>query len=180
MSTLMSLPKTLMLLGTGLFLLPGCPLVDIEAEVPEVCLKYPNLEITNPEAASSLTESFTFDDLADIHDLVEHDASIQFVRAQVRATSGVENLAFVRSLRVMVSSPTSSLPAMTMYDCDGDCVPEGDTLEIPAAVGNDAIAYLRQDAIAIDLDFQGEIPAGTFTLDVDVCLKGSAGYTVSP
>jgi hypothetical protein len=174
------LPKTLLVLGTGLFLLPGCPLLDIQADVPEVCLKYPNLEVTNPAPQSSVTQSFVFDDLSAVHDIAKQNADVQFVRAEVRATSGVENLAFVQAVKVTVSSPGSNLPAMTMYDCNGDCVPDGATLEIPASQGDNAIEYLRQDSIAIDLDFKGQIPAGTFTMDVDVCLKGNASYSVSP
>ena len=172
------LPKTLLLLGTGLFLLPGCPLLDIQADVPEVCLTYPNLQVTNPEATGSIQQTFAFDDLSKVHDFIDQNANVQFVRASIRATSGVDSLAFVDSVKVVVSSPTGTLPPMTMYDCDGDCVPDGSTLEIPASVADNAIEYLRQDSIVIDLDFQGQIPAGTFTMDVDVCLKGSASYTV--
>lgn len=174
--------KTLPLLGVSLTLLPGCPLLKIEAEVEEVCLSYPNLEVTNPIAQSSIQQSFVFDDLSAIHDLAEQDANLQFVRATVRATSGISDFSFVRAVRLVVSSgdPSSSLPSLTMYDCDGDCVPEGDELAIPASVGTNAIEYLRGDSVLIDLDFEGEIPAGTWTMDVDVCMKAKAAYTVSP
>jgi hypothetical protein len=174
--------KILLVLGVGLTLLPGCPLLNIEAEVAEVCLSYPNLEVTNPMAQSSLRESFVFDDLSAIRELAEQDADLRFVRAEVRATSGVEGFAFVRAVRLVVSSgdPGSTLPPLTMYDCDGDCVPEGNALAIPAAVGGNAIEYLRGDSVLIDLDFEGEIPAGTWTMDVDVCMKGKAAYTVNP
>jgi hypothetical protein len=133
-------------------------------------------------AVSSITQSFVFDDLSAVHDLAEQDANLEFVRARIHATSGVENLSFIRGVHVVVSSadPDTTLPPLTMYDCDGDCVPSGAALEIPAAVGTNAIEYLRSDAVAIDIDFDGEIPAGTWTIDVDVCMKARAGYTVSP
>ena len=166
---------------TGLAMLPGCPLVDVEADVPEVCLTYPNLQVQTP-AQSSISESFVFDDLSAVHDVVKEDANLQFVRAEIRVASGLDNLAFVDSVRVVVSSndPGSTLPPMTMYDCDGDCVPEGNKLEIPASVGRDAIEYLKSNSIIIDLDFQGEIPASSWTMDVDVCMKARAGYSFSP
>ena len=177
-----TLPKTFLVFGIGLAMLPGCPLLHIEAEVPEVCLSYPNLQFTSPTAQSSIKQSFTFDDLSAIHDLAKQDANLEFVRAAVHVTSGVANLDFVKSVHVVVSSgdPGTTLPPMTMYNCDGDCVPDGDTLDIPAAAGNDAIAYLRGDSVLIDLDFEGEIPAATWTMDVDVCMKAKAGYTVNP
>ena len=176
------LPKTVLVLGIGLAMLPGCPLLNIEAEVPEVCLTYPNLQFTNPVAQASIKQSFAFDDLSAVHDIAKQHANVEFVRAEVRATSGIENFNFVKSVRLTVASgdPDSTLQPMTMYDCNGDCVPDGNALEIPAALGNDAIEYLRGDSVLIDLDFVGEIPAGTFTMDVDVCMKAKAAYTVRP
>ena len=169
-------------LGLGLATLPGCPLLNIQADVPEVCLSYPNLQVTSQVGATSVKQSFAFADLSAVQDLLKHDASLKFHRAEVRATSGIESFAFVDRVRVVVSSgdASSTLPPLTMYDCDGDCVPEGAKLEIPAAVGNDAIAYLRTGSIVIDLDFQGTIPAASWTMDVDVCLSAKAGYTLSP
>jgi hypothetical protein len=177
-----NLSKSALVLGIGLAMLPGCPLLEIEADVPEVCLHYPNLQIETTKGASSLKETFVFDDLSAARDLTELDADLEFVRAEVRATSGIENFAFVRSVQVVVSSgnPDSTLPPLTIYDCDGDCVPEDNRLVIPAAVAANAIAYLKTDSIAIDLDFQGEVPASSWTMDVDVCMKARAGYTFSP
>lgn len=174
------LPKSLLVLGTGLCLLPGCPLLDIQADVPEVCLSYPNLEITNPIPQSSAKQTFTFDDLSKVHDVLQKNANVEFVRAEIVASAGIENLDFVQGVKVAVSATDGSLPAMTMYSCDGDCVPDGNALEIPASLAGNAIEYLRKDSITIDLDFRGEIPVGTFTLDVNVCLKGSASFEVTP
>jgi len=165
---------------TGLAMLPGCPLVDVEADVPEVCLTYPNLQVDTP-AQSSVTQSFVFDDLAKVHDLVKQDASLEFVRAEVRVTSGLDNLSFIQSANVVVSSgdPGATLPPLTMYDCDGDCAPDGKILELTAGQAHNAIDYLKQDSIKIDLAFHGEIPAGSWTMDIDVCIKGSASQAVS-
>lgn len=179
---MIKMSKTFLVLGVGLAMLPGCPLLTIEAEVEEVCLTYPNLEVTNPTAQGSIRQSFVFDDLSALHELAEQDASLEFVRAEVRATSGVTSFAFIHAVHIVVASgdPGTTLPPLTMYDCDGDCVPEGNALTIPAAAGNNAIEYLRGDSVLIDLDFEGEIPAGTWTMDVDVCMKARASYTVRP
>ena len=165
---------------TGLAMLPGCPLVDVEVDVPEVCLTYPNLQVQTP-AQSSISESFVFDDLSAVHDVVREDASLEFVRAEIRVASGLDNLAFVDSVKIVVSSNDagSTLPPMTMYECDGDCAPDGKVLKLSAGGARNAIDYLKQDSIKIDLDFHGEIPAASFALDIDVCLKGSASHSVS-
>jgi hypothetical protein len=170
-------------LGIGLAMLPGCPLLDIEADVPEVCLSYPNLQISGVPAQSSIKQTFVFDDLSAVHDLTgKLDADLEFVRAEVRATSGIENFAFVQAVHVVVSSgdPDSKLPPLTMYDCDGDCAPAGNKLEIPASLAQNAIEYLKSNSIVIDLDFQGNVPESSWTMDVDVCMKARAGYSFSP
>jgi hypothetical protein len=162
----------------GLVMLPGCPLVDVQADVPEVCLTYPNLQVQTP-AVKSLSQSFVFDDLSAVHELAKQ-ANLELVRAELRATSGVENLAFVHAVNVVVASgdPQTTLPPLTMYNCDGDCTPDGGTLEVPAALTHNVIEYLKGDSITIDIAFSGEIPEATWTMDIDVCMKGSAGYTV--
>jgi hypothetical protein len=181
MTTTMTMMTRSAALLLGLATLPGCPLLDVQAEVPEVCLTYPNLPVQTP-AVGSLSQSFVFDDLSAVHDLAKQEANIGFVRAEVRVTSGIENLAFIHAVHVVVSStdPATPLPPLTVYDCDGNCVPDGDVLQVPAALVNNAIDYLRSNSLKIDLEFDGDIPAASWTMDIDVCMKGSAGYTVSP
>jgi hypothetical protein len=183
MTMLKTLPASALILGVGLFALPACPLLDVSADAQEVCLNYPNLEIpAAPAGQTSLVQSFTFDDLSSVHDLTKLDANLQFVRAVVTATSGIDSFDFIHAVDIVVSSndPGTTLPPMTMYQCDGDCDPQGDQLEIPAAVGNDAISYLRSNSIKIDLNFQGQPPTVAWTMDVNVCVKAKVSYSVSP
>jgi hypothetical protein len=176
--------KSVLVLGVGLLALPGCPLLDVEVDAQEVCLHYPNLNVPAvPGGQTSLHQSFAFDDLSAVHDLTSKlDANLEFVRAEIRATSGIDSFNFIHTVDVVVSSGdvNSTLPPMTMYNCDGDCAPDGDRLEIPAAVGNDAIAYLKSNSINIDIDFEGQVPSVAWTMDVDVCMKARAGYKFSP
>jgi hypothetical protein len=177
-----SLPASLLVIGAGLTLLPGCPLLDIEADAQEVCLTYPNLQVPAAGGQTSITQRFAFDDLSAIHDLTKLDANLALIRAEVRATSGISDFTFVQAAHIVVSSgdPESTLPPLTMYDCNGDCDPEGARLVIPAATATDAIDYLRAGSVVIDLDFQGNVPSTEWTMDVDVCMKARASYTFSP
>jgi hypothetical protein len=176
-----TISRSAVVLGLGLLTLPGCPLVDAEVDAQEVCLTYPNFQV--PAVAGgdrSLQQSFVFDDLSSVKDLTKLDANVQFVRAEVRATSGIQDFNFIHSAKLVVSSgdPDSELLPMTMYNCDGDCVPDGDHLEIPAALGNDAIEYLRSNSIKIDVELKGNVPSIAWTMDIDVCLKARASYTL--
>jgi hypothetical protein len=177
-----SISRSALVLGIGLGTLPGCPLLDVQADAQEVCLTYPNLVIPAAGGEHALTQSFVFDDLSSVHDLTKLDANLAFVRAEVRATSGITEFSFVEAAHLVVSSgdPASTLPPLTMYDCDGDCAPDGNRLEIPAAVAANAIDYLRSNSVKIDLTFQGTVPDTEWTMDVDVCMKARAHYTFSP
>lgn len=177
-------PRFALALGPLVALVPlaGCPLLEIEADVPEICLTYPNLRVDAPAAAGALHQQFTFADLSAVQDLASHDASVRFVRAQLRLTSGPTDLSFLQAARLVVASgdPATTLPPLTMYDCAGDCAPAGDIIDIPAASDGDAIDYLRSGSIVVDLELAGAIPAGTWTMDVDVCMAAHAGYAVQP
>ena len=122
-----------------------------------------------------------FDDLSAVHDVVDQDASLEFVRAEIRVAGGLDDLSFVDAVKVAVSSndPGTTLPKLTMYQCDGNCAPDGKTLKLTAGDAKNVIEYLKANSLKIDLDFQGEIPAASWTMDIDVCLKGSASHSVS-
>ncbi|HEY0190850.1 MAG TPA: hypothetical protein VGC42_06975 [Kofleriaceae bacterium] len=173
----------LSLLGIGLAMLPGCPLLDVQADAQEVCLSYPNLHVPAGGGQTQVQQSFTFDDLSQIHDLTDKvDANVELTRAAIHATSGISDFSFIKAMHLTVSSGDagSTLPALELYNCDGDCAPNGATLELPAAKAQNVVAYLKGDAIKIDLGFTGEIPTTEWTMDVDVCMKAKASYTLSP
>src|SRR6185436_10233683 len=124
----MTITKSFVLV-CGLAMLPGCPLLDVEVEIPDVCLTYRNLQIpAAPGGLTSAKQSFVFDDLSAAHDLTSKvDADLEFVRAEVRATSGIDSFSFVKAVHVVVASgdPDSKLPPLTIYNCDTDCAPDG-------------------------------------------------------
>jgi hypothetical protein len=175
------LTKSTLLLA-GLSLLPGCPLLEASAEVKEVCLTYPNLQVEGIPAGGDIHQSFAFDDLSAIHNLVDLDASLEFVRAEARATSGPSDFTFVDAAKLTIASgdPMSTLPELTLYQCDGDCLPDGPVLHIPTAIQHDAVEYVKSDSLLVGLDLSGRPPATAWTMDVDVCLKGQIAYTLEP
>jgi hypothetical protein len=161
----------------------GCPLLQIEAEVPEACLTYSDVEIDGSLAATSVDKSFTFDDLSEIHDrLAELDAGLAFTRAEVRVKDGVDNLGFVQEFHASVASgdPASTLPTLVLFDCRGDCQATGASLAVDASTVENALEYLQSSSLVLDVKFVGEIPQTMFKLDIDVCVQGHAGYTFEP
>jgi hypothetical protein len=162
-------------------LVPACSVLSIEAEVPEVCMTYPNISIDGVGGATSINKSFTFDDLGGLQQLVSLDADLRFVRAEIRA-KGVADLAFVDHAILTIASgdPDSTLPTREVYDCDGDCLPDGPRLEVPAGAQANALDYVQSSSIIVGVDFTGQMPAGDWSMDVDVCMNGNFEYSIDP
>lgn len=170
-------------LGLGLVALTtGCPLLEVQAEVQEVCLTYRGVELPGAPDLDSIDQSVTFDDLGGVRDLVDLDAELRFVRAELRAASGIDRIDFVQRARLSIASgdPSSPLPTLDVYHCDGDCLSEGNALAIPAEVQHDAIAYLASRSIVVDFELAGRLPAEPWTADIDVCFTGRINYAVEP
>jgi hypothetical protein len=160
----------------------GCPLLDISAEVPEVCITYSDFEVDGSVASRDVSESFTFDDLSAFRRLAELDAGVAFTRAEVRVKDGIDSLSFVEAFSASIASgdPDSPLPTLVLFDCAGDCAAAGASLSVKAADAEDALAYVQSSSLVIGVAFTGEIPRTRFTLDVDVCMKARVGYRFEP
>jgi hypothetical protein len=164
-----------------LVVLPACPLLDVQIDVGEVCMTYHDVRV-DPTQLGVTSESFVLDDLSALDDLLELDTNLELTRAEFRATSGVTNLDFINRAHVTIASgnPESALPTLAVVDCDGDCLADGTTLSVPAGVSHDVTEYLRTGSLVVGFDVAGELPQQEWTMDVDVCMRGSVGYTLEP
>jgi hypothetical protein len=177
----MTLSPRLSLLALGLALAPlaACTLVDAHADVEDVCVSYLGVKV--PAAAwgaTSIDQSFAVDNLGDIQNLTTLVSDLEFIRAEARATSGITDFDFVNAAHIAVSSddPSSPLPTLDVYDCDGNCVPAGDTLTVPSAVTSSAIAYVKSGSVLVDVVMIGQPPTAAWTMDLDVCFRGQLSY----
>jgi len=160
-------------------LVGGCPLLDLQVETEEVCLSYPGLEVPGVDVGGSVHETFVVEDLGSLDGLDQLDGSARFVRATLHATAGIDDFGFLDGATVTVASgdPDAGLPAVTAVDCAGDgCARDGADLTIYAAGDVDAVPYLRSGSVAITIDATGRLPATAWTVDVEVCMAGSASY----
>jgi hypothetical protein len=167
-------------LGTGLVLLTGgCPLLEVEAEIEEVCMTYRDVKVPAADGQGNLSKSFVFDDLDQVKDLDTLDADVEFRHVVLRAKSGVSDFSFLESAHVTVASgdPSSSLPALEVVNCSGDGCGLG-TSEVTLLTDTqaDALSYLRSGSIAVSLDVTGALPDHEWTMDVDVCVKGKLRF----
>jgi hypothetical protein len=165
-------------------LLGGCPLLRVEAEVRGACLREAGIAIDGAAAARSgaVRAAVALDDLSAAHELVELTAELAFARAELGVREGWESLAFVDELRVTVRSGDagSPLPPLEAFACAGTCAAEGARLTVPAAPGQDALAYLASEALVLEIALRGAVPPTHFALDAAVCFDGRVDYTLAP
>jgi hypothetical protein len=165
-----------------LVVLPGCPLLEVEVDAPEVRLTYPGVAVPAADAAPRIQSTFTFDDLSAIQELGELDAGVAFVRGEARIASGLDDFSFVDAVTLSIASgdPASTLAPLTLYACDGDCPVDGASLDLPADVEQAVLPYVTSGSIAITVDLAGALPAHPWTMDVDVYLTANGAYSASP
>jgi hypothetical protein len=169
-------------LVAALTLLPGCPLLTVNADVEDVCLTYADVQVEGSPGVTDLKKSVVFDNLGAVHDLANQNADVRFVSAAVTARTGIADFSFVQSAKVAIASgkPDSTLPQLVLYQCSGDCASRASSLQMPADVQTSAIEYVREDSVLVDLDFTGQLPATAWSMDIDVCLSGHVSYTLEP
>ena len=171
-------PRILVL--TGLVVAPaGCTLVDAQAEVREVCATYAGLQLPAADlGATVVDQSFVVNQLDAIQSLAGLVSDLEFVRAQARATSGIAGFEFVEAAHIAVSSgdPSSYLPTIDVYDCDGDCKLSGNSLTLPSRLSQSAIDYVKSGSVVVEVLLVGQPPTAAWSMDVDVCFRGHLRY----
>ncbi len=184
----MSIRQKLLQASFGLSLVTlaaGCPLLEVEADMPEVCMTHKDVEVAGVPAdyAMGIDETFAFDDLSAFDQLQDLDADLRFVSATVRATYGVGNLAFIDAASVQIASnnPDSTLPTRAIYSCaSGSCPAKDNALAIPVSDQDDALEYIRSGSLSISLQASGNMPTEAWKMDVEICVAGRASYTFEP
>lgn len=146
----------------------GC--LSIEAEIEETCISRTGVEIEGAPAVHHLDHAFLVEDMSDVHKLLEYNAELEFVRAEIRPTSGVTSLDFV-------SAASFAIDGNQIYACDGDC-PSTDGLQLLSAAKQSATPFLSADMLSIQLSVDGDLPQQAWTVDVDVCVKGTASWSL--
>jgi hypothetical protein len=166
----------------SLLVLPACPLLDVQAQVEEVCLTYRGVTIPGvPIGQTSIDQSFTLDQLQGAKDLADADAQLTFTHAEVRAVSGVSGFSFVQKAELSIASgdPDSTLPTVSVFDCEG-CGTPAAALDVDNAATVPVQDYIKTGSLVVTIALQGTPPANDWVADVDVCMSGNISYNVAP
>lgn len=169
------------LLIAGLALLPGCPLLELQGSVDEVCATYHDIQVPAVPAGATVSQEFTIDKLGSLDQLASLDSTLMFTRAELRVTGGIADFAFVRAARITVASgdPSSELPTVEIFTCSGCGTPDA-SLDIATTAAIDAKAYVATQSLIIGVDLAGQAPDVAWTMDMDVCMSGKVAYSYTP
>ncbi|MFT3698973.1 MAG: hypothetical protein QM831_37855 [Kofleriaceae bacterium] len=173
--------RSLLLAGLVVFV-PACPLLNVQADVQEVCLTYRGVTIPGvPLGQTNISQSFDFNDLQGAKDLADADAELTVTRAEVRAVSGVKDFTFVNTAALSIASgdPNSTLPTLEIFGCH-DCSTASTTLDVTDATTAPIQDYVKSGSLVVTIDVAGSPPATDWTVDVDICMSGKVSYSVDP
>jgi hypothetical protein len=161
--------------------LPACTVLQVDAEVRETCATYHDVLVFAPIPGTAMSQTFTVQNVDAVQQLADLDAHVEFTRGTVTATSGITDFSFVQDASVGLASgdPSSQLPAVTVFACQGCGVP-GPELDVTSATTVDAKAYVGASSLVVSIDLSGQLPPTDWTMDVDVCLTAHASYSYTP
>jgi hypothetical protein len=161
--------------------LTGCPLVSVEAEIPDACLTYTAVRVPGLPPGLQFSYTKTLDELPLAEGFISLDAVITDARATLRATSGVESFDFVDGLVVTISSADGSLPPFDLVACQhGNCASPTKTTTLATETPENLIDYMQAGPANVTITLTGDLPLNEWTTDVEICLSAKMRLTVEP
>lgn len=167
------------LLAVALLLpLGGCPLLQVEADVPEVCVS--RTDVTVPGSLGQLQTKVKVD-LTNVDGLdeIKDSDELHFISFSAHPQGGGSELASIQSAKVtLLASAASGLPALQIFSCEGDCTSADGSLTVRSSTDANIADYLGDPAVAVEVELRGSLPLRDFKIDVDACLSGTLSRSI--
>lgn len=159
--------------------LSGCPILDVEAEVPDACIKTQR-EIQGAALDAPVNETLRYDDLEALGFLEEQDldADVQINLIALRAVKTAD-LSGLRKVVVAARSGAedSTLPVIEITRCENEsCRPENAEIILTSQTTASVLDYIRSGSIEVLLEIEGELPAADWELEAEVCMGAVVTY----
>jgi hypothetical protein len=168
----------------GLAVLPGCPLLDLQADVQSACVTYNDVQVdAMPSVTTTIEQSFTVNDISSLQQLTSDGFQLTFERGDVLPDTGISTLSFVDRAAINVTSGSGSdaLPELT-FTC-ANCGSGVAALAFqPGSDGSgsaiDAAPYVANGPLVVSVELTGTPPSVAWSMDVDVCVTATASVQV--
>jgi hypothetical protein len=162
------------LLAVALLLpLGGCPLLQVEAEVPEVCVS--RTDVTVPGSLGQLQTKVRVD-LSEIDGLSEIQGSdeLHFISFSAHPQDSGLEFASIQSAKVTLrASEASGLPDLQVFACSGNCITSEGSLTVKSSTDANIADYLGDAEVSVEIELHGSLPLRDFKVDVNACLSGA-------
>ncbi len=167
----------------SLSLLSGCPLIQVELDLPEVCLTMDAIDVDGSTGTGAMSIERNID-------ITERVRNIQNALAEQGVTNQLELVSFAAHIVPSAHAPSDfrfvdqlsvTLPAsgqqlgVTLVDCT-DCGSDDSSvwLDLPRI---DMRPYAERETISIDVALMGNMPAHSWQMSADLCFSAQLGYS---
>jgi hypothetical protein len=165
-------------LGSGCVLSAEGELPDVEVTTRDVAIPAAPLEAL--EAGRDVAIAVSFRQKPERAGLSKSNfAQVRVLSVQVTAKSGVSDLAFLRSLRVVATSPEATnmgLAPVEIARYERNGAAGGTTLSIPSDPPADITQLWRSSEIVFTLQAVGQMPTVAWTADVGLHVGATLTY----
>ncbi len=156
-------------------------MLSVEADVPDIEVTQHDIAFEGVPLASLLGDvstgmSFT-QDRPSLHLPKAIDSSVQAVKVEFRAKSGIQNLDFLRALRITMAPQdnTSEPIELINYEkTDGAVV--GESLTLPSRNPVNILDQWKADSAVFNIQLAGTLPEQAWTVDMSVHFAGKVSY----
>jgi hypothetical protein len=159
--------------------LSGCTILDAEIEIPQACMTFHDQEVPGMADGHTFTKTFVADDLQVVDGFIKVDGVITDARARLTLRSGPSDFTFLDGVTVTVNDSTGTLPPVMLVAClEGACMSMSGVTEIVAQVPENLLDYARGGAPRFTVTLTGNLPAQTWSTDIEVCVAGHASIKI--
>lgn len=152
--------------------LGGCPLLQIEADVPEVCVSRTDVAVPGALGQLQTAVKVQLSSIQGLDELTEDD-ELRFISFSAHPQDGGQELAGIQSAKVILTaSEASGLPPIQIFSCAGDCTDASGALTVKSSTDANIADYLRDAEAAAELQLNGSLPLRDFKVDINACLSG--------
>lgn len=159
--------------------LGGCEPVYFSAKLdaPSVCLNGFAFSFA-PSGTSAVSEDMMSGDDLGVPDWNDLELDVMVMGVALAPTAGVSDLGFVEALSVRAApaDQASDVPEIMVVDMDGaDLMSDGRLYAEPESPV-DIAPHLRGGDVVLKIDVAGDLPAGAWESDLDLCVHAKARY----
>ena len=153
--------------------LGGCPLLQVEATVPEVCISRTGVTVPGSLGQLETTVKVTLDEVDALDELTGSD-ELHVISCSAHPQDRGGELASIQSAKVtLLPSKASGLPDLQIFACENDCLASDGSLTVKSSTDANIADYLSDPEIAVEVELRGSLPLRDFKIDVNACLSGA-------